>query len=115
MPTTPAEANQINDVVNRHIPPQKMKQLLSELFEEVGLTTQNYSLRKTLLMLHQLYEPDYMIPVGDVKRLVNEYSNILALQNVGIDEYIGVSHHEYLDFVVGTYPECNHTPNNNCS
>jgi hypothetical protein len=109
MPTTPAEAQQINQVVNRHIELEKMKSLISDLFDEVGLTTQNYSLRKTLLMLRQLYEPTYMIPVADVKRLVREYIDTPHVQNVGMDEYIGVSHHEYLDFVARTYPECKHT------
>tara|TARA_R110000824_G_scaffold112318_1_gene261397 strand:- start:3261 stop:3608 length:348 start_codon:yes stop_codon:yes gene_type:complete len=109
MPTTPEEALQINRVVDRYIERDKMRSLISEMFNEVGLTTKNYSLRKTLLMLRQLYDPSYMIPLVEVKRLITEYNADSYLQDVTHSEYVGFSYHEYLDFVAGTYPECNHT------
>jgi len=115
MPTTLEEAKRINDIVNCYIEPRIMGAIVSDLFEEVGLTTKNYSLRKSLLMLNQLYHPDYMIPKKDIKRLILEYKDDPSLQNVSLDEYIGVSHHDYLDFVVGSYPDDSNTPRNNNS
>ena len=111
MPTTPEEAQQINKVVYRYIDREKMRSLISDMFDEVGLTTKNYLLRKTLLMLRQLYDPGYMIPPVEVKRLITEYNADSYLQNVTHAEYVGLSYHEYLDFVAGTYPECHHTLN----
>ena len=111
MPTTPEEALQINRVVDRYIERDKMRSLISEMFNEVGLTTKNYSVRKTLLMLRQLYDPSYMIPIEEVKRLITEYNADEKLQDVTQAEYVGFSHHEYLDFVAGTYPERRNPPN----
>lgn len=115
MPTTQEEARKINQVVNRYIEPEKMRSLISEMFDEVGLATQNYSLRTSLLMLRQLYQPSYMIPRHEVARLVMEYNNDSLLQDQRPEEYVGISHHEYLDFVAGTYPQCEHTLNDSSS
>lgn len=109
MPTTRAEAERINQIVNRYIDSELMCSLISDLFDDVGLSTKNYSLRRSLLMLRQLYEPSYQVPVEDVKRLAMEYASDVTLQDVTVDGYIGISSHEYLDFVAGTYPNCEHT------
>lgn len=109
MPTTPEEALQINRIVDDYISNTEMSNLITELFDKVGLTTKNYSLRKSLLMLRQLYQPSYQISVEDVRRLLMEYNADPNLQDVTLDAYVGISYHEYLDFVAGTYPECEHT------
>jgi hypothetical protein len=109
VPTTPEEALQINRIVDGYISNAEMSNLITELFDKVGLTTKNYSLRTSLLMLRQLYQPSYSIPLEEVKRLIMEYNADQSLQNVTRTEYVGFSYHEYIDFVGGTYPECNHT------
>ena len=109
MPTTREEALQINRIVDEYISNAEMSNLISDLFDKVGLTTKNYSLRASLLMLRQLYQPSYIIPRHEVARLVMEYNNDSLLQDQRPEEYVGISHHEYLDFVAGTYPQCEHT------
>lgn len=109
MPTTRKEALQINRIVDEYISNAEMSNLISDLFDKVGLTTKNYSLRTSLLMLRQLYQPSYMIPLPEVARLVTEYNNDPLLQDQRPEEYVGFSHHEYLDFLAGTYPQCEHT------
>jgi hypothetical protein len=106
MPTTPEEALQINQVVDDYIPLDKMRQLIGRLVDEVGLTTKNYSLRKTLLMLRQLYDPTYQVPGNIVSHLRDEYQANADLQNVTEQEYIGLTDDEYCSVVGGTYPEC---------
>ena len=103
MPTTHEEAQQINLIVDEYIEVDLMRELIGRLFDEVGLTTKNYSLRKTLLMLRQLYDPMYKIPKVEVDRLMKEYLGNTSLQNVTRQEYIGLTDDEFFDVVDGVY------------
>jgi hypothetical protein len=79
--------------------------MFEDMLYQVGLTTQNYSVRQSILMLVKLYDPFFKIPLDDVKRLSSEWYSDTSLQTVRHYDYIGISHDEYIDFMDGTYSD----------
>jgi hypothetical protein len=57
MPTNINEAIHISKIINDYIGPVVASQLTNRLYEEVGKTTENESLRVSLQMLKDLYNP----------------------------------------------------------
>jgi hypothetical protein len=55
MPTNTNEALHISKIINEYIGPRVASQLTERLYEEVGKTTDNESLRVSLQMLKGLY------------------------------------------------------------
>ena len=55
MPITNGEARTIKDIVNSYIAPRDAKEMFGELVEEVASTTDNDSVKQSILMLDSLY------------------------------------------------------------
>ena len=55
MPITNKEARNIKDIVNSYIDEQSAKEMFKELVEEIADTTDNDSVKQSILMLHWLY------------------------------------------------------------
>jgi len=55
MPTNINEALHISQIINEYIGPKVASELTGRLYEEVGKTTDNESLRISLQMLRDLY------------------------------------------------------------
>ena len=55
MPITNKEARTIKDIVNSYIEENDAREMFNELVEEVADTTENDSVKQSILMLHTLY------------------------------------------------------------
>ena len=55
MPITNREARIIKDIVNSYIEENDAREMFNELVEEVADTTENDSVKQSILMLHTLY------------------------------------------------------------
>jgi hypothetical protein len=57
MPITNKEARNIKDIVNSYLPEDEAKCMFEELVEEIADTTDNDSVKQSILMLNSLYSP----------------------------------------------------------
>jgi hypothetical protein len=64
MPTTNEEALRIASITCKYLPMDKVKALAGELYEEVGRTTSNKSLRTTLEMLKMVFDNKTQLTSG---------------------------------------------------
>ena len=55
MPITNKEARNIKDIVNSYIGEEQAREMFKELVEEIADTTDNDSVKQSILMLHSLY------------------------------------------------------------
>tara|TARA_R110002051_G_scaffold315624_1_gene394155 strand:- start:274 stop:498 length:225 start_codon:yes stop_codon:yes gene_type:complete len=55
MPITNKEARNIKDIVNSYIDEEQAREMFKELVEEIAETTDNDSVKQSMLMLHSLY------------------------------------------------------------
>ena len=55
MPITNREARNIKDIVNSYIDEEDAREMFKELVEEIADTTDNDSVKQSILMLHSLY------------------------------------------------------------
>ena len=56
MPTSDSEARKIKEIIDEFLTPEQAREVTIRLDEEVGLVTDNDSLRVSLGMLRKLYE-----------------------------------------------------------
>lgn len=57
MPTSQQEASEVIDIVSDYIDDADAKELMGRLYDEIGVNTDNESLKVSLQMLKELYEP----------------------------------------------------------
>ena len=57
MPITNKEARNIKDIVNSYIDEESAREMFKELVEEIADTTDNDSVKQSILMLNSLYSP----------------------------------------------------------
>ena len=57
MPITNKEARNIKDIVNSYLSEDEAKCMFEELVEEIADTTDNDSVKQSILMLNSLYSP----------------------------------------------------------
>ena len=110
MPTTNEEAKEVVRILDEWMGADHSwyRQMFEEMFEKVGLTTQNYSVRQSILMMLKIFNPTYKIPEEDIRRLLNEWYTNKTVQTVTQREYVGLDYNEYVDFMDGTYSDhCN--------
>jgi len=55
VPITNREARNIKDIVNSYIDEEDAREMFKELVEEIADTTDNDSVKQSILMLHSLY------------------------------------------------------------
>ena len=55
MPITNREARNIKDIVNSYMDEEDAREMLKELVEEIADTTDNDSVKQSILLLHSLY------------------------------------------------------------
>ena len=96
MPTTHDEADKIAHILTDYLSPEKAGALIERLFQEVGLVTDNYSVRSSIFMLKRMFCHDLAKELDRdfVMKLEKEWSDEQSDSHHKLD-WIGITEREY--------------------
>lgn len=109
MPTTHEEAARISEVMTKYLSPEDAGGLVKDLFTDVALVTENYSVRSSIFMLKRMSGVNLVDVLSPefLSNLENEW-NILAEQDPSFDlsklDWLGVTEEEYREIMKESPP-----------
>jgi len=104
MPTTLDEAKEIRAIVGKYLADDKAAELFKNLLK-IAYSTDNYSVRSSLIMIYRLYDFKYKMTLGVFENLYWTYDKEYKSSNISSIEYTGIDENMYKELYFELFKE----------